>query len=148
MRDILLLVHILAAMTWIGAGVYGLVIVRRVQRTMGTESADALLVKMESVENLVFPPAAIITLLSGIGLVLNGSAGWGDMFVYLGMAGILISIFMGAAVGGRLNKELGAAREAGDTVKTAGLINRFVNTGYLEMIVLLAVVALMVYKPL
>ena len=148
MRNLLLLVHVLGAMIWIGAGVWGLVAVRRVQRVQGTEHADDLLQKMELVENRVFPPAAILVLLSGIGLVLNGSAGWGDMFVYLGMAGVIVSMAMGGALGGRLNRELSSARAAEDTVKTAGLVNRWLNLGRIELLILVLVVALMVYKPL
>ncbi len=147
-RDLLLLLHILSAMTWFGAGAWGLIAVRRVQRVQGTEEADILLQKMELVENRVFPPAAILVLLSGVGLVLNGSAGWGDMFVYLGMTGVIVSMALGGAVGGRLNRELADAREAGDTVKTAGLVNRWLNLGRIELLILLVIVALMVYKPL
>ncbi len=148
MRNLLLLVHILSAMTWFGAGVWGLIAVRRVQLVQGTEEADTLLEKMELVENRIFPPAAIFVLLSGIGLVLNGSAGWGDMFVYLGMTGVIVSMGLGGAVGGRINRELAAAREADDTVKTAGLVNRWLNLGRIELLILLVVIVLMVYKPL
>lgn len=136
-------------MTWFGAGIYGLIAVRRTQRVQGTEEADRLLVKMELIENIVFPPSSILVLLSGIALVTTQDAwGWGDMFVYLGLAGLVISIFMGGALGSRLNKELADARQAGDTVKTATLINRFIGLGRIELLILVAVVALMVYKPL
>lgn len=149
MRDILLTVHILSAMTWFGGGIWGLMAVRRVQRVQGTEEADNLFEKMELVENRFYPPATILVLLSGIAMVMTQDAwGWGDMFVYLGLTGIVISMAMGGAVGGKINRSLKEAREADDIVQTAGLINKWLNIGRLELLILVAVVALMVYKPL
>ncbi len=74
MGDVLLIVHILAAATWLGAGVTVGFLTQRM-RQAGDETGRAFMSAYERMGLLVFNPAGVLVLLSGVLLVIDGPVG-------------------------------------------------------------------------
>jgi uncharacterized membrane protein len=149
MYELLVLVHILAAIAWVGGGFTQQLAISQAAK-VGSASADRQLVSMEWMEKYIYMPAPLLVLATGITMVIVSDAwGFSQSWVYSALILIVISGVLGGAVGGRLEKRLIALREEG-SVETPGyaeVLARATRTGWLELVVLVAIVALMVYKP-
>lgn len=146
MQTILLVIHILSVIVWLGAGVGGTYIGSRLVAQGGNVALNWLRVS-ERMGPRIYGPASGLTLLSGIGLVLNGDAyGFGSGFVVLGMTvWILIAIGTGAYAGRREKRALQAFETGDDQTgqETIRGMNWFVA---LEFALLTLVVIAMIYR--
>jgi Predicted integral membrane protein (DUF2269) len=94
--ELLLAIHILAAVIWVGGATSLQVLAIRATGSgdpvrMATFAGEAEWVGMR-----VFVPASIVVLLAGIALVLEGSWGFDQLWILIGLAGIAFSIVTGA----------------------------------------------------
>ena len=143
--DWLLLIHIVAAGTWLGAGIV-LFLLGRYARHTGSES------KMIRVYEWMGPriggPIAVLIPVTGVWMVLrNDSWGLTDLWVISGL--VLFVAMLALAFGGHTPnyKRVGLATEKGDIARVVRLARRgFVMAG-VEVAVLLVVFAVMVFKP-
>lgn len=142
------LIHVSAAIIWLGAGVAFAVMNARVSRS-GNEIAAAILGEQgEALGKTLFMPASIVTLLAGIGMVVVAdSIGFGDLWITLGFAGIIVSAVLGAGPITKATEALRAAAERGDRDTVAALQKRVGLLGTADLTLLFAVVWAMVYKP-
>jgi uncharacterized membrane protein len=91
-RDTLLIIHILSAAAWIGGSFMLAFAGPRMAKAGGPASGAWVGVVLEAV-NRFFTPAAVFTLLSGIGLVLAVDPwGWSDAFVGIGIAAVVVAL--------------------------------------------------------
>jgi hypothetical protein len=97
MGDVLLIVHILAAATWLGAGITVGFLTPRL-RGAGNETAGAFMAAYERMGLVVFNPAGILVLLSGVVLVIDGPWEFENAFVVIGSAVVVIGAVLGARV--------------------------------------------------
>ena len=147
--ELLLAIHILAVVVWVGGATSIQVLAIRATGSgdpvrMATFAGEAEWVGMR-----IFMPSSIVVLLAGIALVLEGSWGFDQLWILIGLAGIAFSIVVGAAFlgpeSGRL-KALMEARGAEDT-EVKQRLERIFMISRIELVVLLLIVLDMVIKP-
>jgi uncharacterized membrane protein len=147
--ELLLAIHILAAVIWVGGATSLQVLAIRATGSgdpvrMATFAGEAEWVGMR-----IFMPSSIVVLLAGIALVLEGSWGFDQLWILLGLAGIAFSIVVGAAFlgpeSGRI-KGLMEARGPEDT-EVRDRIARIFMISRIELGVLLLIVLDMTIKP-
>ena len=96
MRNLLLMVHILAAGAWIGGSLYATFANSREAAEDG--SAKVLSVKQYFAARF-FGVAVVVLVLSGVGLVtVSDVFGWGTAFVLIGMAVVVVDGVFEAAI--------------------------------------------------
>ena len=141
-------VHVAAAMAWIG-GALTLGVLSA--RTFRNEDGAALRILSEQagfVGRSVLGPSAVVTLVAGISLV--HVAGWGlTLWTAWGLAGVVISMFLGARVIAPAHRHLSAVVAASwpDPRALVSARRRVAAWGTLNLVVLLSVVWAMVAKP-
>ena len=147
--ELLLAIHILAVVVWVGGATSIQVLAIRATGSgdpvrMATFAGEAEWVGMR-----VFMPSSIVVLLAGIALVLEGSWGFDQLWILIGLAGIAFSIVVGAAFlgpeSGRL-KALMEARGLEDT-EVKQRLERIFMISRIELGVLLLIVLDMAIKP-
>lgn len=146
MNTILLVIHILSVIVWLGAGIGATFIGSRMVAAGGTVAVNWLRVS-EQMGPRFYGPASGLTLLSGLGLVFTNDAyGFDSMFVIIGLTvWVLIAIGNGAYAGPR-EKRAVESFESGDE-EGGGSILRSLN-GFIaiEFLLLLVTVVAMVYR--
>ena len=146
MYTILLVIHVLSVIVWLGPGIGAAYIGSRLIAT-GGEVAVAWLRISERMGPRFYGPASGLTLLSGIGMVLtSGAYRFGSLFVLVGLTvWILIAAGNGAFAGPR-EERLMEALQSGDEPtgqETLRQLNGFVTV---EFLLLTATVIAMVYR--
>lgn len=132
----ILTIHILAAAVWIGTGVFFMYAGPRFRRIGGPAVAGWIQVALDAITRVV-SPAAILTVLSGISLVLVEEAwGWGDVFVWIGIAVFVVVLSMGIGWSAPNMRRALAALETQD-LPTVGAAMRNVANGGLVIVTLL-----------
>jgi uncharacterized membrane protein len=143
---VLTLVHIVAAMVWVGGSIIFLILGAR----MSTAPRDEQLTfnrSMELVGSRIFGPAAGLVLASGIWLVLKHTVySFSQTWIILALGGIALSIAIGVGFFGPQGKALTAELEASDPAATVRA-RRIGQVSMLDTLILLVIVWAMVYKP-
>jgi len=148
MYQLLLFVHIVCAVTWVGGAFFAQLLAIRVSRSDDPTEIPRLARHFEALGTWVFIPAAGLLLLSG--LVMTAQAwSFGQGWIVVSMALWLLSAVAGAAyVAPR-------AKQAADLFETEGptspaamrLTQRLFLVSRLELVSFAVVIALMVFKP-
>jgi uncharacterized membrane protein len=149
MRDFLLTIHILAVCLWLGGSIMNGIMNRRIMNN-GDANTLATTFRAQAKMGLTFyMPLSIVTLLTGIGLVVNSDAGFsmGDPWVSLGFVTVIVAAILGPVKLQPLTDQAIEQFEAGELEagkKSAMDIGKFssITTGLL----ILTVIA-MVVKP-
>ncbi len=141
--------HVLAAITWVGSGIYAQALATKV---MGENDPVRLARTAKDIADLgkrLITPVAIAVLVLGIWIVAVSSWNFTDTWVLLGLIGIGITIATGAGFLGpeseRLAK-LSAERDPSDP-EIQRRIKRIFTVSRVDLVVLVLVVADMVFKP-
>ena len=112
--ELLLFVHVLAAAAWYGAALLLLLIVELAARAGDRAGVLKLGEYEDRLASLLFIPAGLIVLASGIALVFDGPWSWGgDGWVIAGLVTFAIIFVLGIAVivpAGKKLKNLAASR--------------------------------------
>jgi uncharacterized membrane protein len=148
-------IHIMAAIVWIGAGFALTTVSIGLLRAADYAGAASLGRQTEAFGKRVFGPAAFITLLAGIGMVLVGDLSWGETWIIIGLTGVALSFVFGAVLGDRASRDLRVALAAatGDTTVAVdpaaidGLRRRLALVAGADLLILTIVVWAMVVKP-
>ena len=147
--ELLLAIHILAVVVWVGGAAALQVLAIRTVRTDDGGRIAYFAGEAEWVGMRVFVPSSVVVLLAGIALVLEGNWGFDQLWILLGLAGIAFSIVVGAAFlgpeSGRI-KGLMEARGPEDT-EVKERIARIFTISRIELVILLLIVLDMVIKP-
>jgi uncharacterized membrane protein len=149
--ELVLTMHILAAIVWIGSGFFLQVLAQRAQSTANDERLRGLLDDTAALGNKVFVPASALTLVFGLILVLVLDSPWsfGQLWILIGMAGAAATFVTGIVViepGVRRAGEL-IARDGGMSPEARAAARRVLTLARVDYVVLLIVVADMVIKP-
>jgi hypothetical protein len=146
LHNVLLVIHVLSVIVWLGAGVGATFIGSRLTAE-GGEVAIKWLRLGETMGPRLYGPASGLTLLSGVGLVLTTDAySFGSLFVIVGMTVWIVVAVGNGAFASRHEKRLLKATEEGDEptrAATMSVLNRFVAVEYA---LLVAVVIAMIYR--
>ena len=143
MYELLLWLHILAAASWFGTGVASMI----GDRLMSTETAEARAAWYRVIlrfGQIVYMPAAVLVLITGVLLVVNVGYGFGSTFVSIGFAAVIIGAGLGMTVFGPRSREASAALDNGDTAGAESAIARMRQASVLDVLILAVTIAAMV----
>lgn len=146
--DVIVFLHILAVIIWVGGGFMFQVLLWRASR-IGPESVASFNQAAEWTSQRIFMPASFATLGSGIWAVIAGPWTFGEGWIIAGLAGFAISAINGSAVLGPTSKKLKTTiEERGPSDPAAMKLARRIDiAGRIDLLVLIIVVFNMVVKP-
>lgn len=147
--ELLLFVHILAAVVWIGGAASLQVLAIRAERSPDGGRVANIATEAEWVGSRIFLPASIVLLLAGIGLTLEGDWGFTTLWVLLGLiayglSALTGSLFLGPE-SGRIGKMI--AEVGPQDPEVIARIKRIFLVSRIELVVLLFIVFDMTVKP-
>ncbi len=143
--DWLLLIHIVAAGTWLGAGM----VLFLLGRYAGKTRSESKIIRIyEWVGPRIGGPITVLIPVTGVWMVLrNDSWEFTDLWVILGL--VLFVAMLALAFGGHTPnyKRIGLAEENGDMARVVRLARRGFALAGIEVAVLLVIFGIMVFKP-
>ena len=147
--ELLLFVHVLAAVVWIGGALSLQVLAIRAERSPDGGRVAHIATEAEWVGSRIFLPASIVLLLAGIGLTLEGDWGFTTLWVLLGLiayglSALTGSLFLGPE-SGRIGKMI--AEVGPQDPEVIARIKRIFLVSRIELVVLLFIVFDMTVKP-
>jgi uncharacterized membrane protein len=147
--SVLLFVHILGAVVWIGGGVSLQVLGVRVRASGDPQRMAALATDAEWMGTRLYMPASGVVLLAGIALVFIGSWSFQQLWVALGLVAFAFSFIVGATVVGPTAKKLGErlATHGPEDSEVQASIQRTFLASRIELAVLIFIVFDMAVKP-
>jgi len=147
--DTLKLLHILAAVIWVGTGVYYLFTGTRLRRAGNPEHVAAFAGNLAAAAPLMVA-SSITVLVAGVLLVLYAPGlDFSDTWIWLGLLGYAATFVTGMFfIRPRADRLAAAMASEGPTSATAqGLIAQMFAIGRIDQVVLVLVIAVMVFKP-
>ncbi len=143
MHELLLWLHIVGVAAWFGTSVAS-TIGDRLMSTETTEARAAWYRLILRFGQIVYTPAAVLVLITGVLLVVNVGYGFGSTFVSIGFAAVIIGAGLGMMVFGPRSREAAAALDNGDTSTAASAIARIRQASILDVLILAVTIAAMV----
>lgn len=142
---VVLLIHIFAGMAWVGGGLAIWVTQHRALATGGRAGFDRVRRDLAWADTWLALPAPFLVAITGIAMVLS-APGWRLSQIWIWLTVAILIAYQGLAftVGARLHRRL----ESGDGAhaeRDPGIA--FLRLGRLLLLMLVAIVALMVFKP-
>jgi len=146
----LVLVHVLAAMAWVGGAIALEATLFAARRSQGPDGVDRVMQSLRWADTWLAVPAPLLVLGSGVALVLVSGA-WGFTQAWiLGSIGLVVAYeVVAVTIGARLYRRIDDARRAGTLVGDghAATMRAWSRLGVLLLAILVAIVGLMVFKP-
>src|SRR5215213_3545163 len=143
--EFLLFAHVTAAVIWLGGGftfqMYGTV----VRRGGDTEEIARFAGRAGVLAERMFVPASLVVVLAGIGLMIEGSWDWGQLWVIFALVTFAASFVTGVAVISPLAKKLPAVGLA--TPEGQEVIRRIFSILRVDLAYMYAIVFAMTVKP-
>jgi uncharacterized membrane protein len=142
-------IHITFAVIWIGGGMLLTILGVIAERQKDPVALAAIARQAAMVGQKLFSPAAIIVLLAGMGMMINGSLDWGKFWVSFGLLGFLSSFIVGVAFLAPASSRVAAVIDAEGVESPAAQagIAKILLVARYDVAVLLLVVFDMVLKP-
>lgn len=146
MNDLLRILHILFAAAWLGGGLLTGFAAPRMARNGASASLGWARVSAEAGRKY-FNPAGILTVLTGIALVMVGDLyQWSDTFVSIGLGAAIATALVGAFAHRPGSTRIIAALESGDYETAATEGKKAAIWGAVTSALLIVVVVVMVLK--
>ena len=143
--EFLLFVHVSGAVIWIGGG-FVLQVYAMIERSSGDVAAIARFAGIAGrLGDRVFIPASLIVVLAGIGLMIEGSWSWGDLWVVFALVSFAGSFLVGVTVLGPTAKRIEVVGP--ETDEGQRLIRRILSVLRVDLLFLFAIVFAMTVKP-
>jgi uncharacterized membrane protein len=147
---LLLLVHILAGMAWVGGAIVMQATLFAARRSQPPEDVDRVMRSFAWADTWLALGAPLLVVITGVAMVLiNGAWGFEQAWI-LASIGLVVAYEVSAmTVGARLYRQAEEARTQGrlQTAGHAGTMRAWGRLGAVLLAMLLAVVVLMVLKP-
>ena len=145
-RDVLLVLHIAGAGTWLGANVVQAVVPPMAARRSAEVLAGWYRIT-SSLAKRLYVPAAILILITGVLMVLDSEAyGFGSLFVTIGFGMIVVGALLGQFVFGPGGDAAADAVESGDGVAIRSTVARLTRFGIIDTLLLLFTITAMVLR--
>jgi uncharacterized membrane protein len=147
--ELLLAIHILAAVIWVGGATSLQVLAVRAMGSGDPVRMATFAGEAEWVGKRVFMPTSVVVLLAGIALVLEGGWGFDQLWILIGLGGIAFSIVTGAGFLGPESGRLQALLETRtfEDPEVQSRLDRIFKISRIELGVLLLIVIDMAIKP-
>jgi uncharacterized membrane protein len=148
MYQLLLYIHIVCAVIWVGGALYAQLLALRVARSPDPSELPHLARHIEFIGTRVFLPAAVLLFVAGSAMTLQR---WsvGQTWIAVSVALWVLSAVVGAVYLGPRVKRAAQLFETEGPTSQAGreLINRLFLVSRLELIGFAVIIALMTFKP-
>jgi uncharacterized membrane protein len=145
--EILLFVHIVGAAIWVGGGVTLLILGMRIGRTADVQMRLRY-IKDTAFAGPLIGASAMVVLLAGIGMVLESDViELSQLWVWLGLVLFAVSGITGGAYFGPTGKKIEKALSEGQVDEANRLTRQITNVSRFDVLLLLVIVGLMVFKP-
>ncbi len=146
---ILKTIHVLAAVLWVGGNLTMNVLGTRVVNAHEPAQMLAFTRDAEWIGQRVYLPASVTVLLFGIFAVLEGEWSFGDPWVSIGLAGLLVTAVTGSAFFGPELKRIRslAQRRGVDDAEVQQRTARLIRFGRIDSVILTLIIVDMVIKP-
>lgn len=145
-REILLVLHIAGAGTWLGANVVQAV-APPLAAKQSTESLAGWYKVSSEMATRLYIPAALIILLTGILMVIDNDAyGFGSLFVTIGFGMIIVGAVLGSVVFGPGGRAAADAVTTGDPGLIKAAVRRISTFGMIDTLLLLFTITVMVIR--
>lgn len=142
--------HIVGAVAWVGSGIGLAVLAGQLRAARDLPGLMAFENHGEALGKLVFTPAALVTVVAGVGMVANNATiGFGDLWIVIGYVGIALSGVAQMAVAAPASRRFVtlAADHGIDHAETLAAGRRAGLGNLLDVGVLLVVIWAMVARP-
>ena len=148
MYQLLLYVHIICAVIWVGGALYAQLLAVRVNRSPDPSELPHLARHIEYLGTRVFLPAALLLFVAGTAMTMQAWS-FGQTWIAISVALWVLSAVTGAVYLGPRVKRAGELFEAEGPTSEAGraLINRLFVVSRLELLAFALIIALMTFKP-
>jgi len=148
MYQLLLYVHIICAVIWVGGAVYAQLLALRVSQSPDPSELPHLARHIEFIGTRVFLPAALLLFLAGSAMTLQAWS-FGQTWIAVSVALWVLSAVVGAVYLGPRVKRAAELFEVEGPTSQAGrdLINRLFVVSRLELVGFALIIALMTFKP-
>jgi uncharacterized membrane protein len=142
-------VHVSFAVIWIGGGVLLTILGIVAERSNDPQQLAAVARQVATVGEKFFSPTSLITLLAGIGMMLNTNWGWGHFWITAGLVGFASTFVVGMGFLGPRSRKLHALMQTvgPNAPETQAAIKQILLIARIDVAVLLLVVVDMVVKP-
>jgi uncharacterized membrane protein len=149
-------VHVLASIVWLGSAFALLVLTSRTVRARNYTGATALAAQSETLGRAIFGPAAMVTLVAGVAMVVVGRLSFTDAWIGIGLVGVAVSFVLGAVLSERAARQLRSVLPSEQPADVTAEVDhgaidrvrrRLVLISGLDLTVLTVVVWAMVAKP-
>jgi len=148
MYQLLLYVHIISAVIWVGGAFAIQALAVLVSRSDDPMELPRLARNLELIGSRVFAPAAILLFVAGLFLTVQKWA-FGQTWIAVSVSLWIVSAVMGAAYLGPRAKRVAALFEAEGPTSMAAreLVRRLFVVSRLELVSFAVIIGLMVFKP-
>jgi uncharacterized membrane protein len=143
------LIHVLAAIAWVGAGAYAQVYASRLSATRNLPGLATFAKQLEKIALIYIMPASILVIVSGVVLVWLSTWNFSDAWILLGLLGYAATFVTGAFFLGPEAGKLGRIvdERPADDPEVRARMHRIFVISRIDLVVLILVVADMVFKP-
>ena len=146
--ELILFVHILAAIVWIGSGFLIVLLAARAEGANDEASLTKIFQDTGWLSNRLFMPASLTVLLAGLVLTIDAWA-FDQLWIVLGLIGYAATFFTGAVVLGPQAKKIGERIAVEGRVSRESMLGmrRVLLLARVDYVVLVTIVAVMALKP-
>jgi hypothetical protein len=148
--ELLLFIHILATVIWLGAGFLSLVLAIGYDQDGDDGAMRRFLGDQDRLATRLFIPASLVTVIMGIALVIESEAwSFDQLWIVLGLLGFAATFLTGLLMIKPANEKIGAgmAREGRLTPQLRTDIRKLMVKARVDQVVLAVVIFDMVTKP-
>ena len=148
MYELLLYVHVVCAVIWVGGALYAQLLAVRVNGAGGPDQLPELARHIEFIGSRVFVPAAVLLFLAGVAMTLDAWS-FGQTWIAVSVGLWILSAMAGAVYLGPRAKRVAALFDEEGPSSSAGraLLERIFLVSRLELAAFAVIIALMVFKP-
>jgi len=147
--ELLLYIHIMATVIWVGAGFLMIVLGTRADRAGDDPGIERILSDNEWLATRLFIPSSLVVVLAGVLLVVDGPWAFDQLWIVLGLVGYAATfgtgMFMLKPKGDRIAAQM--ERDGGMTPRTLAETRRLLTLARVDYVTLLLVIAVMAIKP-
>jgi Predicted integral membrane protein (DUF2269) len=151
LSELLLFIHVLATVVWVGAGFLSLVLAITYDKEGDEPAIRRFLADQEMLAMRLFVPASLVVLVMGLALVIESDAwSFDQLWIVLGLVGFATTFVTGLFLIKPASERIGAAIEREGGRLTAQLrteIRKLIVKARVDYVVLSVVIFDMVAKP-
>jgi uncharacterized membrane protein len=146
--EVFLLIHIVAAIAWLGGGLLLQIQAVRADRAKDAAGLRKVLDDVVALSNTLFIPASLLVVVFGIAMVADGPWTFGQLWIVLGLVGYAATFATGILVLKPRSERIAGLIEAeGMSTRVVTELRQLVALSRVDYAVLYSVVAVMVLKP-